>query len=104
MAVAIFNRDEVPLSEHELGSQLQKDLGNVFRECSNLIIDLEPTVQNDGSVRVVFEYDEDAVVMQGNSFIQQDSGYLSFFIYVIVLRDQFLELKPSIDRILKSIR
>jgi hypothetical protein len=101
MVVAIFNSDETLLSTHELGFRLQKDLKNVFRERPNFTMDLEPTVQNDGSVRVTFEYNEGTVIMQGNSFIQQDGGYLSS-IYIMVPKEQFSELKPSIDHILNS--
>jgi hypothetical protein len=104
MVIGIFqndNNDESPLSDRELGFRLQKDLKNVFRGRPNFIMDLEPTLQNDGSVRVTFQYNEGTVVMQGNSFVQQDGGYLSF-IYVIVPSDQFQELKPSIDQILNS--
>ncbi|MCF2971963.1 hypothetical protein L1047_12230 [Synechococcus sp. Nb3U1] len=101
IGIAIFKSDEAPLSAQELGFRLQKDLKNVFRDRPNFIMDLEPTLQNDNSVRVSFQYDEGTVVMQGNSFIQQNDGYLSL-IYIVVPSDQFQELKPSINQILNS--
>lgn len=101
MVIAIFKSDEAPLSAQELGFRLQKDLKNVFRDYPNFIMDREPALQNDGSVRVTFQYDEGTVVMQGNSFIQQNDGYLSLT-YIVVPSDQFQELKPSIDQILNS--
>jgi hypothetical protein len=104
ICVEIFNFSR-QLNEEELGAELSRIIGRVYKSYPQLNISL-PVTQPTGAVRVTWSYRDKSsngsmVTYTGNSFMRQVNGKVSATYYVLP-SPQYAQLKNPLNQIIRS--